>query len=275
MNVGLEKLIADFRNLGLKAGEKVILHSSLKSVGRVEGGPNTVIDAILACVESRGHLMAPTFTYSVLGAANALPFNPRSTPSRVGLVTDTLWRRPDAHRSLHPTHSVAIIGPDAERAIRGHERLAAFEEGTPFEAFGREGCKVVMLGTSLKTCSLIHVAEILADCPYVGFPLNTGNVRRDRAVTVDERGRQSIVPMRKTPGCAHAFVKLREPLEKAGVWLVGRVGSAETIICDGAEMLRLATAALREEPLLFVDKSADCQVCRIRIRLLKERGFHV
>ena len=41
-----ERIIKDLKDLGLKEGDTVIVHSSLSSLGYVEGGADTVIDAL-------------------------------------------------------------------------------------------------------------------------------------------------------------------------------------------------------------------------------------
>jgi aminoglycoside 3-N-acetyltransferase len=42
-----QDITSGLRKLGLTAGDKVLLHSSLSSLGEVEGGPDAVIDAFL------------------------------------------------------------------------------------------------------------------------------------------------------------------------------------------------------------------------------------
>jgi len=51
------RLIKDLRALGIAAGDTLMVHSSLSSIGYVEGGPNTVIDALLEVLTSSGTLM--------------------------------------------------------------------------------------------------------------------------------------------------------------------------------------------------------------------------
>ena len=42
-----KKLVAEFKRIGLEEGDVVFVHSSFKSFGGVEGGPQTVIDALI------------------------------------------------------------------------------------------------------------------------------------------------------------------------------------------------------------------------------------
>ena len=48
MNASFEKIVCDLRALGVKAGDVLLVHSSLKSMGHVEGGAETVIAALRA-----------------------------------------------------------------------------------------------------------------------------------------------------------------------------------------------------------------------------------
>lgn len=53
-------LAEDFRNLGLKKGMTVIVHSSLKSLGWVVGGPIAVVQALMDVLSEEGTLVMPT-----------------------------------------------------------------------------------------------------------------------------------------------------------------------------------------------------------------------
>ena len=56
-----QEIIAALQEMGLKNGDKVLLHSSLLSLGEVEGGPDAVIDAFLELLGSEGTLLVPVF----------------------------------------------------------------------------------------------------------------------------------------------------------------------------------------------------------------------
>src|SRR5262245_56502432 len=99
------EIVKALQSAGIKSGDTLMVHSSLKSFGEVDGGPETVIDALLEAVGPQGHVVMPTLTATFSREAETgLAFNPRKTPSRVGIITDRFWRRPGAVRSAHPTH---------------------------------------------------------------------------------------------------------------------------------------------------------------------------
>jgi aminoglycoside 3-N-acetyltransferase len=123
-------LVSALRELGVRAGDRVLVHSSVAALGPVEGGAEAVIVALLEAVGPAGMIAVPTFDHES-------PYNRRTSATRLGVIPDLLWRRPDAVRSLHPTHSVAAIGEGAAEFIEGHEKAAtAYAEGTPLPQAG-------------------------------------------------------------------------------------------------------------------------------------------
>ena len=132
---------AALRDAGLKAGDRVIIHSSLKDIAsfrELVKLPNTgmdiILDALKAVLTDSGILCFPTFssTFVPVGPDNqpgknygAGPsgeiWDKTATPSRVGSFTDYVWRQPGFHRSNHPTHSVAAWGKDAKAFVQNHD----------------------------------------------------------------------------------------------------------------------------------------------------------
>ena len=54
-------LIGDLKALGLGAGDWVAVHSSVKSIGWVKGGPVEVIEALIESVAPGGVVKMPLF----------------------------------------------------------------------------------------------------------------------------------------------------------------------------------------------------------------------
>src|SRR5712691_7570347 len=131
-------LAHDLRQLGMQAGMTVIVHSSLKSLGWVCGGPVAVVQALMDVVTGAGTLVVPTQTgdYSdptywqyppVLEAwwapiKEQMPaFDPHITPSRhMGLIVETFRTWPGVLRSSHPHVSFAAWGRHADEIVDIH-----------------------------------------------------------------------------------------------------------------------------------------------------------
>ena len=153
--------------LGVSNGDILLFHSSLKSFGQVDGGADTVIDGALDAVGNDGTLVAPTFVLRDFENAYA-NWNKDTTPSDVGLITETLRRRNNAVRSDQATHSVAAIGKQAEFLTKDHSSFGpriciygdyAFSYGSPWQKMYDLGGKVVFMGVDLRSNTYKHFIE--------------------------------------------------------------------------------------------------------------------
>ena len=108
MEQTIGKIKADLQELGVKNGDNLLVHSSLRSLGKVEGGAETVIRGMLEALGGEGTLLFPALSYVAVNAANPV-FDVRNTPSCVGALPEYFRTRPGTVRSLHPTHSMSGI----------------------------------------------------------------------------------------------------------------------------------------------------------------------
>lgn len=113
-------IVRGLRDVGLHPGAVMLMHSSLSSMGHVEGGADAVIDALLEVVGLDGLASVPTHTWNTVRARQPV-FHVRLSPSIVRHITEVFRHRPDAVRSRHPAHSVAAIGRRSTEYVQGHE----------------------------------------------------------------------------------------------------------------------------------------------------------
>jgi len=165
-----ERLVVGLTQVGVRRGDILLVHSSLSSLGHVEGGPDAVIDALLEAVGSEGTILMPA--YPVTGdwmtyINSDAVFDPRTSPSTMGRITDVFWRRPGVLRSLHPTHPLAVYGPHAEYLVREHEKSQSpCGHTSPFrKLIELNGC-ILHLGSPFCNTTSLHVVEdIVPDFP--------------------------------------------------------------------------------------------------------------
>src|SRR5215471_3417369 len=115
------RIVADLRKLGLEPGGIALVHSSLSALGFVVGGAEAVIDALEEALGTGGTLLLPTHSWEAMEAGCRV-FDVRQTPSCVGIISETFRAMHGSIRSLHPTHSVAAIGPRAPWIIAAHDQ---------------------------------------------------------------------------------------------------------------------------------------------------------
>lgn len=252
-----ESIANDLRALGIEPGDVVFFHSSLKSLGWVEGGAEAVVDAFLDAVGSEGLVIVPTLTFTYAdGELRKYAFDPKETPSRVGRITDTLWRRPNAFRSAHPTHSIAAIGRRAEELVQGHDRTSTFGKDGPYRRYVDWGAKIMFLGVDMRCNTTLHAIEDWLDLPYL---------QTERAVIKGPDGRPQVVEVHKSPMGDRDFyrprAKVQRLLEDSGMIRRGRVGKADTRWVPGQEMVQAVVAGLYERPDLLLCDRRNCEFC--------------
>jgi len=84
------------------AGDTLLVHSSYKSLGAVDGGPQIVVNALEAAFGPEGTLVMPTFNFDF---TRGQPWDVRSTPSKMGILTELVRNDPRARRVFHPFYS--------------------------------------------------------------------------------------------------------------------------------------------------------------------------
>ena len=155
--IGLSDLANGLKALGVGPDSKFLVHSSLKMMGRVDGGAETVISSLTSLVTESGTIMMPAFTIPP-----AEIFDVDKTPTTLGVIAETFRKAPGVIRSLHPTHSVAVWGNDKERHKSAHLFSTALGYGSPIHLLIEEGGDILLVGVGHWANSAVHVAEAIA-----------------------------------------------------------------------------------------------------------------
>lgn len=253
-------LIEDLRRIGLRPGDRVVVHSSYRSIGPVDGGPGAVVDALLDVIGPEGLLVVPTFTY------DTARFDPLRELGRTGVVSETTRARPGAHRSLHPAYSVAAIGDGAEGICRDHERHAGTDVGTPLDRLATAGGLVLLVGVGATSNTTVHVGEFHAAVPYLEIPFSPDWPTAHEIVVPG--GRPVQVAYRRFPGCSRAFGSLEWRLRRRSAVRDGQLGAALMQLVDGAAIVEETVAELRHDPAALLCTDASCYRCTLARVLL-------
>ncbi|MEU8794217.1 AAC(3) family N-acetyltransferase [Streptomyces sp. NPDC048643] len=180
-----DTLAADLRTLGVRTGETLLVHSSLSSLGWVNGGPVALVQGLLDVLGPDGTLVVPTQSGDLSDPAlwrnppvpedwwptirATMPvYDPRVTPScGVGVIPETVRTWPGALRSAHPETSFAALGPGAARIVEGHAPDCRLGERSPLARLESGGARVLLLGAGYDTCTTFHLAEYRVPSPVV------------------------------------------------------------------------------------------------------------
>ena len=166
MTVTLKDIEKALTELCISQGDIVLVHSSLKSFGTVEGGPETVIQAFKNVITEQGTLVMPTLSQK--NFRNAIEDWHMDRPSDVGLITETFRKMPGSLRSNQETHSVSAWGKDAKEITCEHKAYGprygtfgewAFSESSPWQKMYDMHAKVVFVGVTMMYNTFKHFVE--------------------------------------------------------------------------------------------------------------------
>lgn len=242
-----ENLLTQLENMNIDRNGTIIVHSSMKSIGNVDGGADTVLDALSTFMKD-GLLVFPTHTWEKVNKDN--PKFYVDTPSHIGILTEKFRKRPHVIRSLHPTHSVAALGKDAESFTEGNERFdTPCARGSSWGKLLDRQAKILLVGVDLRRNTFIHGIEEWMDIP--GRVTET----HEQLITVLADGTEISVPSRRHFGLdwsAH-YWKVEGVLAEKGAIEYGKLGDATVLICDAVKLTDYITKMLKIDPDLFSD----------------------
>ena len=185
-----DQLIRQLHELGVETDGVLLVHAAFSQIAPVDGGPNGLIEALLAALGERGTLVMPS-----MADDDDTPFDRRAMPCRaVGILADFFWRMPGVLRSDSP-HAFAAIGPHAERITLPHPvDVPHGLDSPPGRVYELDG-QVLLLGVGHDADTTIHVAENIAGVRY----------RQPKHATVLERGRPKRYEYGETDHCCENF----------------------------------------------------------------------
>ena len=178
-----QDIISAVRNVGLKEGSTVMVHTSLSRIGYVCGGAQTVIEALIEVVGHEGTLMMPTQSWKNLDPGDGVhwgteeeywdiirenwpAYDKRITPTNtMGAVPEMFRSWPGTVRSDHPARSVAAWGKYAEYLVEDHDLSNVFGEGSPVGKLYELNGEVLLIGAGYDKNTSLHLADVRADYP--------------------------------------------------------------------------------------------------------------
>lgn len=255
------KTISDgLRRLDL-AGKPVVVHSSLRSFGRVDGGAQTVIHSLqevcstvlMPGFQCAAKILPPSENrYRQNGCDYAVhfdfanpprPFDVRAAPlhPKMGIVCHTFARLEGTLRSYHPWHSWLGTGERAAEWLADHPWETT---SRPLEALAAAGGFVLLLGVNLTSCTAVHIAEERAGRrPFIRWAMDGGGVIREVATSGCAKGFEVLAPY-----CRHLFRK-------------EQIGECLALAAPVSELIDCIVPVIQSQPEL-TRCSSDCLRCR-------------
>lgn len=241
-------LLGHLKKLGVEEGDNLLVHSSLKSLGEIEGGPETVIQTLVESVGEDGTLLMPALSYESV-TKDQLIFDAKETPSCVGALTEIFRKRKGTLRSLHPTHSISAHGKNATFFIENHEEDSTpVGPNSPLSKLSDTGGKILFIGCGLRPNTSMHGVEEFVVPEY----LYDGEVTFTIKDASDKQA-EYIHTTHNFEAWEQRYDRVVNVLNDSEL-ISGKVGEADCYLMDAKALWSKAHAKLKEDPLYFIEK---------------------
>lgn len=244
----LTDLVDGFRALGVEAGDTLLVHSSYKSFGPVDGGPQTVIRALEMALDTEhdGTLIMPTFNF---GFNKGEPWDVRSTPSKMGVLTEIVRQDPRAKRVFHPFYSFAVLGRYAEM-LGGLRYKSAYERNSVFGKLRDLDGKIMVIGLSYtNSMTFFHHIEQMEGVDYRFLKQFTGEVTDADGRTYTDTFEMLVRDIDK--GVITEVDPMGFLMEEKGVIQVRKIGEADVKLMKANEVYAFTAREMRRDPHLL------------------------
>lgn len=258
MGYNKEQLKKDLYNLGIREGDVVLMHSSFKSLGELDGGAKTFYEGFIELLGDEGTLIVPALSYDKVNEASPV-FNLNETSSCIGYLSEYFRTKVEGvKRSIHATHSCCVYGKYADEIISGHELdLTPVGENSPFAKLPRYNGKILMLGCGTRCNTLMHGVEETVDNPYVmdkNYTINYTLIAGDKVINQTAKRHHFLDENRNH--IEQRYDRVVDLLSKDEVSF-GKVLDADCVLMSAKAVWEKGQSKMKEDNLYFVSYHKD------------------
>ncbi len=247
MTVSFDELVLNFQKMGLTSGDVLLVHSSYKSFGGVEGGPQTVIDAISSILTDDGTLIVPTFNYDF---CDGKPFDIKKTPSKMGIISELVRTDSNSKRTLDPVFSFAILGKHRDY-LANLRSEHSFGPNSIFAKLRELDAKIMIIGLAYnESMTFFHHIEETQGCDYRYFKEFKGSITNYDDVKQD--GKIVLFVRDIERGVQNAVDKMGSIMEQEGIVKSIIIGESEIKIMNVNDVYKRTTEEMKKNPHILI-----------------------
>ncbi len=251
-----QELIQDLKKAGIPEGCLLHLKVSLKAIGKIDGGPKTLLNALIKTVGSSGTLVIDSFTTSYplpLSEEHATQISTKESPSYAGALANVMIQHPDSVRSNHPIQRFTAIGAMAEELMNAHTPESGGYD--VLERMAELNAMNLSVGRNTVGVGTTHVA-----IEKMGF----GKKRSSMGVNyLKNDGSVGLFEVNWNGGCGRGFPKFLPYYEKENHLKWVKVGKADAVYTSMKGTLNVELAMVKKDPSFYFCDDPTCKDCRL------------
>lgn len=238
MSFTKNELIEQLELLQVPVGSIVLMHTSLRAIGQVEGGTGALLDALVEhFTREKGLFCVPTHTWHNMGKSVVLKMDDPDTC--LGGFSVAALKDGRGIRTENPTHSMVVFG-DPERAAAFIKDDCTVQTPTaPESCYGKlftEGGYVLLAGVAQNRNTYLHTVDEILQVPN---RMETESTPMTVEKSSGERIRRDIRMFYTdySEDISYRFPKYETAFRYHGCIRDGKLGNAPVQLCDARKML--------------------------------------
>ena len=240
-------ILEQLKDLSVPQDKILIVHSSLRAVGQVEGGAEALLDALIQHVTFKGGLLCiPTHTWHNLGKEITLDLT--KIDHCMGALATAALENGSGIRSGNPTHSLVVFG-DRTKAEEYISNEPIVKTSTaPEGCYGKlyeQGGYVLLIGVAQNKNTYLHSVDEMLNVPnrMAKEATPTAVLKEDGTV---KKGEITLYYTDYTEDISERFVKYDTAFRYHRCIKDGFIGDAPVQLCDAKKMKETIELILRE-----------------------------
>ena len=243
-----ETIKSILKSMGLPKDAVLIVHSSIRDLSRQGFKAQAIIESLLESIPD-GTLLMPTMTWKTVTPENPI-FDEMHSPSHTGVLTEIFRTQYATARSLHPTHSVAGLGPQASKLLATHHvDSSPVSPNSPYGLMREYPSYILLLGVGIEVCTAIHLPEeIMAPDLYL-LPIEEA----ESYTLIDRNSKLFSYHLRRHAKAARNtsfFNKILPFLEKGLSY--STIGDTKLQLISMDKLMRVTIQKLSNNPQFFI-----------------------
>lgn len=248
------------KKAGIEKGDIIFVHSDIGSFGKLLASGRelllgSLIESLKESVGKSGTIILPTFSYSI---EKKEVFDPDSTKSSVGTLTEFFRKQKGVKRTLHPTHSVAVWGNLKDYFSEKGEDT--FGPDSVFAKLHMSNGKVVFLGAPFQSLTFAHYIEQMHGVPYRNIVKIKGKMienkkPKDCSIKYYEKYRYFFTSLAKFENCLIKNKTMKEV----------QLGNGKIIAVESSKLFEEGTNLLGKDPYFFLRNDGAFKIFNIAI----------
>lgn len=169
MRTSKQAIATALAHLNLQDIEHLFIHSSLLSLGIIEGEeiantPNVFYGLLQQGMNPKGNIYVPTFNYCF---PSSRAEDLRLQKSEMGVFAEFIRGLPEASRSGHPMFSIAGVGPKAASICQPERaEFHPFDKNSTYYRLYQNDAYLLLQGVDFRVATVIVLFEYLLNAQY-------------------------------------------------------------------------------------------------------------